>query len=201
MKQCDPELLISIKKYCESYYIENHCSPTRRNIANEFKISTSKVQRYLEKLSDDGQFTCFEDRNIKTYITDKVDTEMVTVALVGEIACGTPILAEENISEYFNLPVSLIGRGKFFMLKANGDSMINANINDGDKIVIRQQNTAEEGEIIVALIDNEATLKRFYTDKKNKRFRLHPENNAYDDIYVKDLQIQGVAVKVIKDLV
>lgn len=97
--------------------------------------------------------------------------------------------------------MSLFGRGEFFALQASGDSMINAGINDGDLVLIRKQNTAEEGEIIVALVDDETTLKRFYRDKKNKRFILHPENEKYDDIIVDNLVIQGIVTKVLKDVV
>ena len=98
------------------------------------------------------------------------------------------------------LPVALFGRGQFFILRANGASMIEADINDGDLVLIRQQNYADEGQIVVALMDDEATLKRYYPEPENQRIRLHPENSQMDDIYVSDCIIQGVAVKVLKDL-
>ena len=120
--------------------------------------------------------------------------------ILGKVSCGVPKFAEENIEEYVRLPVALFGRGQFFILRANGDSMIEADINDGDLVLIRQQNYADEGQIVVALMDDEATLKRYYPEPENQRIRLHPENCQMDDIFVSDCIIQGVAVKVLKDL-
>ena len=120
--------------------------------------------------------------------------------ILGKVSCGVPKFAEENIEEYVRLPVALFGRGQFFILRANGDSMIEADINDGDLVLIRQQNYADEGQIVVALMDDEATLKRYYPEPENQRIRLHPENCQLDDIFVSDCIIQGVAVKVLKDL-
>lgn len=201
MKLLDEELLANIKKYCEIYFFENTLSPSRRNIAAHFGISTSKVQRYLERLKELGEIDFEGTRSITTESIEKANNSTVTVALVGSINCGPLSFAEENITEYFKLPTSLFGRGEFFALRASGDSMINAGINDGDLVLIRKQNTAEEGEIIVALVDDESTLKRFYRDTKNKRFILHPENEKYDDIIVDDLVIQGIVTKVLKDVV
>ena len=120
------------------------------------------------------------------------------VPVVGTVACGSPILAEENIEEYVTLPAALFGRGNFFLLRARGDSMINAGIADGDLVLVRQQDTAEYNQIAVALIDDEATLKRFRPE--GDRVVLHAENPNYDDIVVDRCAVQGVAVKVIKDL-
>jgi len=125
---------------------------------------------------------------------------MNRAAVLGSVSCGVPRFAEENIEEYVSLPEALFGRGEFFILKAKGDSMIDAGIDDGDLVVIKQQSSAEDGQIVVALMDDEATLKRFYRDEKNKRIRLHPENESMEDIFVDDCMIQGIAVKVIKDL-
>ena len=99
------------------------------------------------------------------------------------------------------LPIALFGQGDFYILRANGDSMIDANINHGDLVVVRQQDYAEEGQIVVALIEDEATLKRYYPEPERQRVRLHPENPKLQDIYVDDCSIQGVAVKVLKDLI
>ena len=121
--------------------------------------------------------------------------------ILGSIACGIPKFAEENIEEYVKLPVSLFGSGDFFILKAYGDSMIESGIADGDLVLIRQQNSAEEGQIVVALVEDEATLKRYYPEPKQHRIRLHPENSQMDDIYVDNCEIQGIAVKVLKDLI
>lgn len=130
----------------------------------------------------------------------KNKAQTVRVPVLGQIACGIPKFAEEYIEEYIKLPVSLFGEGNFFILRAYGDSMIEAGINDGDMVVIRRQDTASPGQIVVALIDDEATLKRYYPEQKKRRVRLHPENKTMEDIIVPDCVIQGVAVKVLKDL-
>ena len=100
---------------------------------------------------------------------------------------------------YF-LPVSMFGKGSFYILRADGDSMIEAGIEDGDMVIIRQQDAAEEGQIVVALVGDEATLKRYYLDKPRRRVRLHPENSSMQDVFVDNCVIQGVAVHVIKAL-
>ena len=99
------------------------------------------------------------------------------------------------------IPTEFLGSGKYFILKASGNSMIKANIEDGDYVIIKQQETAEVGQIIVALINDEATLKRYYLDDKRQKVRLHPENDEMQDMYFKNVIIQGIAVKVIKDLI
>ena len=106
----------------------------------------------------------------------------------------------KHVEEYFRLPVSLVGHGDFYFLRAFGESMIDAGIEEGDLVLIRHQNTARPGEIVVALVDGETTLKRFYPEPSHQRIRLHPENTSMEDIYVQDCQIQGIAVKVLKDL-
>ena len=126
--------------------------------------------------------------------------KLIHFPILGRIACGIPKFAEENIEEYVRLPVALFGKGNFFILRAYGDSMIEAGIDDGDLVLIRQQNYADEGQIVVALMEDDATLKRYYPEPENQRIRLHPENSRMDDIYVDYCEIQGVAVKVLKDL-
>ena len=129
---------------------------------------------------------------------------LINVPILGTIACGLPLLAEENIEEYVPLPEALVGKGTFFILRASGSSMINAGINDGDLVIIRQQDDASAGQIVVALVDDEsATLKRYYP-RRNNRVELVPENDSFDvqtvDVSAHSLSIQGVAVKVIKNL-
>jgi repressor LexA len=195
------ESLTAIKRFAEEYYFEFNRAPSIREIAINLGISKSTVQRYLQKLKECGEIDYNGSRSIRTDNIDKLDSSTVTVGLVGSIACGGPKLAEQNITEYFKLPTALVGYGDFFLLRADGKSMINAGINDGDLVLIKRQNTADEGQIVVALVDNEATLKRFYIDRQNKRFRLHPENDSMSDIFVDEVIIQGIAVKVLKDLV
>ena len=130
----------------------------------------------------------------------KTNNSVNNLPVVGSISCGSPLLAEENIECYLPIPKEFLGNGEFFILQANGDSMIDAGINNRDYVIIRKQETAEQGQIIVALIDNEATLKRYYIDRKKRKVRLHPENKNMEDMYFDSIVIQGVAIKVIKDI-
>lgn len=150
-------------------------------------------------MNDKGMLK-YDGREILTDKIQKVNTETTHVAVLGSISCGIPQLEEEYIEEYVTLPVSMFGKREFFILRASGESMIEAGINDGDLVVIRKQKEANDGQIVVALVENENTLKRFYLDKENRCIRLHPENKAMENIIVSDCQIQGVAVHVIKAL-
>lgn len=201
MRSYDSDLKQEILNCVNQYYKENNQLPTGKDITEIIDRPQTTVYRYLKKMSADGDISYAAYGGISTEYIDKINEDTVTVALVGSITCGPLSFAEENITEYFKLPTSLFGRGEFFALQASGDSMINAGIDDGDLVLIRKQNTAEEGEIIVALVDDESTLKRFYQDTKNKRFILHPENEKYDDIIVDNLVIQGIVTKVLKDVV
>ncbi len=202
MRVLNREYFRKIKDYIEDYFGRYDKSPTVREIEAGTKISRATVQRYLEIMRDSGEIYYNGFRGIETDKMRKMKSENSTlVGLVGSISCGQPAFAEENIEEYFRLPTSLVGRGEYFLLRASGDSMIEAGINDGDLVLIRQQNTASAGQIVVALIDNDTTLKRFFPEPENSRIRLHPENNSMDDFYVSELLIQGVATKVLKDLV
>ena len=139
-------------------------------------------------------------RNIRTKMQEKKSSASIGVPILGAVSCGVPKFAEENIDEYVRLPVSIFGKGDYFLLRADGDSMIDAGIETGDLVLIRQQDTAEPGQIVVALMEDEATLKRYFPEPKKHRIRLHPENPRMEDIYVESCVIQGVAVKVIKDV-
>ena len=193
------KLMSRIIEFAEEYYLQNNASPSVRAIAGEFNINASTAYRYLVEMNERGLIT-YDGRSIGTEKINKIrsGSGTIKVPLVGRIACGIPNLAEENIEEYVSLPRSMFGDGEFFILRASGESMIDAGIETGDLVVIRKQTCAEDGQIVVALVEDEATLKRLYRDKG--KVRLHPENRAMDDIIVDDCIIQGVAVKVIKDL-
>lgn len=194
------ELLENIKSFVESYYFEYSYSPTVREIADAVGCGKSTVQRYLERLRDYGEISYDGRRGISTEVTDKVDSNSVNVGLVGSISCGPLTFAEQNITDYFRLPASLVGSGEFFMLKADGDSMIDTGIDSGDLVIIKKVSSARVGDIVVALNGEDTTLKRLGKDSDGRYF-LHPENDRYSDIYVDELVVQGIAVKVIKDLV
>ena len=199
MRRRNVELMNRIIEFAEQYYLENSSSPSVRVISDKFGIGVSTAYRYLLELDERGLIT-YDGKRISNDRIEKLNSNsgVIRAAVVGSIACGIPNLAEENVEEYVSLPRSMFGDGEFFILRANGESMIDAGIETGDLVVIRKQACAEDGQIVVALVEDEATLKRLYRDKG--KVRLHPENRAMDDIIVDDCIIQGVAVKVIKDL-
>lgn len=199
MRRRNVELMNRIIEFAEQYYLENSSSPSVRTIADKFGIGVSTAYRYLLEMDERGLIT-YDGKRISNDRIEKLNSNsgVIRAAVVGSIACGIPNLAEENVEEYVSLPRSMFGDGEFFILRANGESMIDAGIETGDLVVIRKQACAEDGQIVVALVEDEATLKRLYREKG--KVRLHPENRAMDDIIVDDCIIQGVAVKVIKDL-
>lgn len=197
MRSKDKTLMAAIEKFVSDYTDSNGISPTMQEVADGVGSSKATVQRYIAQLCDDG---ILDYSGYRTMTSTKTKAAAIRVPVLGTIACGIPKFAEENIEEYVRLPVALFGKGNFFILRAYGDSMIEAGIDNGDLVLIRQQNHADEGQIVVALMEDEATLKRFYPEPKKHRIRLHPENSRMDDIYVDNCEIQGVAVKVLKDL-
>ena len=197
MRSKDKTLMAAIEKFVSDYTDSNGISPTMQEVADGVGSSKATVQRYIAQLCDDG---ILDYSGYRTMTSTKTKAAAIRVPVLGTIACGIPKFAEENIEEYVRLPVALFGKGNFFILRAYGDSMIEAGIDNGDLVLIRQQNYADEGQIVVALMEAEATLKRFYPEPKKHRIRLHPENSRMDDIYVDNCEIQGVAVKVLKDL-
>ena len=199
MRTKDTALIEQIKKSIEQTYEESGRSPSVRQIAREVGCSYSTVSRYIKEMVERGMIARTSGE-YETEAISKMNMDTVPVAVVGSVSCGPLTFAEENIEEYIKLPTSLLGQGKFFILHASGQSMIGAGIEDGDLVVVRQQPTAEPGQIVVALVEDEVTLKRFYPDPENGCVRLHPENKRLKDIIVDDCQIQGVAVKVLKDL-
>lgn len=197
MRSKNPELMVQIMEYIDDYYSKHCSSPSVRTIAAGVGTSKSTVQRYLVAMNEDGMLS-YDGKELIIDKIRKTNKSTVNVAVVGSIACGISNLAEENIEEYVSLPKSMFGEGEFIILRANGESMVDAGIETGDLVVIRKQSCAEDGQIVVALVDDEATLKRLYRD--NEKIRLHPENKDMDDIIADDCIIQGVAVKVIKDI-
>ncbi len=195
MRSKDKELIAAIERFIRNYTDSNGISPTLQDVADGIGSTKPTVQRYVAQMRKDG---IIDYSGRRTMVSTKAKAPIARVPLLGSVACGIPKFAEENIEEYLPLPLSLIGKGDFFILRAYGDSMIEAGINDGDMVIIRKQNTANEGQMVVALVDDEATLKRFYPEKD--RIRLHPENSTMEDIFVDNCEIQGIAVKVLKDI-
>ena len=200
MRHKSTELMEKIQTYVENYYKEYRHSPSTTDIADAVGIARGTAYKYLVAMSDNGMIR-YDGQQISTEKTEKVQTALTSVALLGSVSCGVPTLEEEYAKEFVSLPVSMFGKGTFFMLRASGESMIDAGISTGDLVLVRKQSEAKDGDIVVALVENENTLKRYFVDKENKQIRLHPENKNMKDIIVQDCKIQGVAVKVIKDLV
>lgn len=155
-----------------------------------------KKPRTIEICSDGDISPIMPQR--MTYVSENPGQGTITLPLVGRVAAGTPILAEENIEEHFTLPVGIVGDRASFILKVRGVSMIKAGINDGDYIVVKEQHTAFDGDTVVALIDDSATVKTFYRERG--RIRLQPENDAMEPIYCENPEILGVVVGLFRRL-
>lgn len=190
MKVIDETLLEKMLDYIKTYQISYGQSPTYRNIMKHMSLkSSSIVYRYVEILCERGMLDKDEFGGIDISSNLSCD-ETIIAPIVGTVTCGAPILAQENIEGILKLPSSIFGKGEKFLLHAEGDSMIDAGIQSGDMLVVRKCEMAENGQIVVALIDDSATVKTFY--KKNGYVLLHPENPKYDDIKVKNVQILGI---------
>lgn len=178
--------------------------PSVREIGEAVGLrSSSTVHRYLAELENDG-FIIKDPSKPRaiTLVSVDDDTNVIakdikTIALVGEVAAGSPILAVENIEETFAFSSSLIKGNDSFMLKVKGDSMINCGIFDGDYVIVKKQNTANNNDIVVALIDNEeTTVKRFFKEKNT--IRLQPENDFMEPIYTDNVSILGKVVSLFR---
>ena len=168
-----------ILEYIKQEILNKGYPPTVRDICDAVGLkSTSSVHSHLESLEKNGYIRRDPTKPRAIEIIDDnfnmVRREVVNVPIVGQVAAGQPILAEENICSYFPVPAEFMPKNQSFMLKVKGESMINAGIYDGDSIIVEQQNTARNGDIVVALIEDSATVKTFY--KENGHIRLQPEN-------------------------
>lgn len=184
-----------ILEYIKEEILKRGYPPAVREICEAVKLkSTSSVHSHLETLEKNGYIRRDPTKPRAIEICDDsfqmVRTEMVSLPVVGQVAAGTPILAEQNIEQYFPVPAEMVPTGEpSFVLKVKGDSMINAGIFSGDQIFVQSCNTARNGDTVVALIDDSATVKTFY--KENGHIRLQPENDTMDPIIVDDCQILG----------
>lgn len=199
MRSKNPELMEKILKYAEQFYLDKGQSPTTSNIAKALNISKATAYRYLVEMDGKGMID-YDGQEIQTAVTRKLNKEQTQTPIVGSVPCGSPQYEEENIEEYVPLPTAIFGKGDFFILRASGTSMIEAGIDDGDLVVVRKQSYADDGDIVVALVDNQNTLKRFYKDEGQKKIVLHPENRRMKDIVVDECFIQGVACHIIKEI-
>ena len=145
MRHKNEEYFALLENFINEYTIENGRSPSNRDMASGTGLSTATVSRYLQYMREQGMLDYDGQRNIRTLRQQKMSGTMVEVPILGTIACGIPNLAEENIEEYVQLPVSVFGKGNFYLLHANGESMLDAGIEDGDLVLVSKQNYADEG--------------------------------------------------------
>lgn len=183
-----------ILDYLKECILKKGYPPAVREICDAVNLkSTSSVHSHLESLEKKGYIRRDPTKPRAIEICDEsfqmVRTEMVSIPILGNVAAGTPIFAEQNIESYFPVPADYIPKGESFALRVRGDSMINAGIFHGDQIFVNVCNTAKNGDIVVALIDDSATVKTYY--KENGYIRLQPENDSMDPIIVEDCIILG----------
>lgn len=201
----------AIYDYICSYTAERGFPPSVREIGSAVGLaSPSTVHMHLKVLQERGLIRrdSKKPRTIEVVnddttqhlatVTQDANNNIITLPIVGNVAAGTPILAEQNIEDSITLPTSIVGDSSSFVLKVRGQSMINAGIFDGDYVIVREQHDAHDGEIVVALIDESATVKTFYREKD--QIRLQPENDAMNPIYVKDASIIGRVTALIRSI-
>ena len=190
-----------ILEYIKNEILNRGFPPSVREICEAVNLkSTSSVHSHLETLEKNGYIRRDPTKPRAIEIVDDnfnlVRRETVNVPIIGKVAAGQPLLAVENVEGYFPIPSEYMPNNKTFMLVVQGDSMINAGIFNGDYVVVEQQPTAENGQKVVALIDDSATVKTFY--KENGHIRLQPENDSMDPIIADHVQILGKVVGVIR---
>lgn len=205
MRTLRQEYFDKLENYINDYQQKQGYSPSISDMVRDLGMPQTTVYRYITYMKENGMIDIKGRGKIATREMEKTKRATIKLPVLGAVSCGIPKYAEENIEEYVQVPASWFGIGEFFALRADGQSMINAGIDDGDLVIIRKQEYAEPGQIIVALIDNEdATLKRYRPIGDGQYIDLVPENDKFKvrtvDLSCETLIIQGVAVKVLKDL-
>ena len=192
---------LEILEYIKSQILERGFPPAVREICEAVNLkSTSSVHSHLETLETNGYIRRDPTKPRAIEILDDnfnlTRREMVNVPIVGQVAAGEPILAQQNIENYFPIPVDFMPNSQTFLLKVKGESMINAGILDGDMVLVEETPAASNGDMVVALVDDGATVKTFY--KEEGIFRLQPENDFMDPIIVKEVTILGKVIGVFR---
>lgn len=192
---------LEILEYIKSQILERGFPPAVREICEAVHLkSTSSVHSHLETLEKNGYIRRDPTKPRAIEILDDTFNltrrELVNVPIIGQVAAGEPILAQENIENYFPIPAEIMPNNQTFLLKVKGESMINAGILDGDMVLVEEARTASNGDMVVALIEDGATVKTFY--KEEGVFRLQPENDNMDPIIVKELMILGKVIGVFR---
>ncbi len=202
MRSKNQQLLDDIYDFIAEYKSANDTAPSNTEVAERFGLARSTTNRYMQELQSQGRIEINGHRSIRI-TSEAASADTVQVPLLGDIACGAPIFADGTVKNMVSLPRSLTGGRECFIVTAHGDSMINVGVNDGDMVLVEAASSADEGSIVVALVGDEATLKRFRTDRKRHKILLIPENDSYETQEYDHCIIQGIARKVIsiKDLV
>lgn len=190
-----------ILEYIKENILKKGYPPAVREICEAVNLkSTSSVHSHLETLERNGYIRRDPTKPRAIEILDDefalTRREMVQVPMIGTVAAGQPILAQENIEDYFPIPANLLPNTETFMLRVKGESMINAGIYDGDRVLVAQENTAQNGDIVVALVEDSATVKRFY--KEDGHYRLQPENDRMEPIIVEQVDVLGKVIGLIR---
>lgn len=191
-----------VLNFISSFTEENQFPPTVREISEHFNISLRAVQDHINALQKKGFITQCQKRSrsirVLSDLREKEPKLYVgKVPLLGTVAAGKPLFSEENFDGYVNLTEPFVRPGKnYFALRVRGESMLNAGILDGDLAIIEQSNSAVDGQIIVAVIDDAITLKRYY--KESQRIRLQPENPAFQAIYCTEVRIVGILSNIVR---
>ena len=192
---------LEILEYIKSQILERGFPPAVREICEAVNLkSTSSVHSHLETLEKNGYIRRDPTKPRAIEILDDIFNltrrEMVNVPIVGQVAAGEPILAQQNIENYFPIPVDFMPNNPTFLLKVKGESMINAGILNGDMVLVEETRTASNGDMVVAMIEDGATVKTFY--KEEGVFRLQPENDFMDPIIVEEVTILGKVIGVFR---
>ena len=190
-----------ILEYIKDEILKRGYPPSVREICTAVHLkSTSSVHAHLSSLEENGYIRRDPTKPRAIEIIDDeyslTRREMVNVPIVGTVTAGSPIFAHENIEDYFPMPVEFLPNAVLFMLKVRGDSMINAGILNGDTVIVEQRSNAKNGDMVVALIEDSATVKTFY--KENGRYRLQPENDTMDPIYCDHVEILGKVIGLVR---
>ena len=188
----------TVYEFIKKYITENGYSPSVREICANCGIkSTATAYQYINKLNEQGLIKKAGNKK-RAVSLKKSGGQSVSVPLVGTVAAGQPIFADENYEGYYSLPTEFFGSDDMFMLTVKGDSMIKIGMFDGDKIIVKKQNTADNGDIVVALVDDSATVKRFY--RRDGKFILHPENYSMSDFVFDDVSVLGKVVGLMRNI-
>lgn len=197
MRRKNEELLKEIFDYVEDFTVSTHRSPSTAEIASEFNVSRATAFRYLSELANRGDIK-YIDGQVITEKTLAANNTM-TLNVYPSVSCGLPELEEAPIEGFMTLSTNVLGPGEFFAVRANGNSMIGAGINNNDIVFAKVQHTAHYKDLVIALTDGSTnTLKRYLYDEEKGRPYLHPENEEFEDMYPETIEIQGVVVYILK---